>query len=93
MIHIDKEDMEILQNILKKYPYQFFAYGSRVNGTNKKISDLDICIMNQIDDLKIQDLREDITESNLQIRIDLTKWKYLNEDFRNSIKENLVNIK
>lgn len=29
--------------------------------------------MDQIDDLKIQDLREELAEANLQIRIDLRK--------------------
>ncbi|CAG8852651.1 40015_t:CDS:1, partial [Gigaspora margarita] len=39
---------EILKKILSKYPYQFYAYGSRVKGTARKFSDLDLCYQEQI---------------------------------------------
>ena len=48
MLQIEKRHFEILQSILNKYPYYFYAYGSRVKGTARKFSDLDICYQENI---------------------------------------------
>jgi len=32
MIQLEKRHWKIIQQILSKYPYQFYAYGSRVKG-------------------------------------------------------------
>ncbi|WP_341748839.1 nucleotidyltransferase domain-containing protein [Candidatus Tisiphia endosymbiont of Sialis lutaria] len=38
---------------LKKYPYIFKAYGSRVKGRHRKFSDLDLCIMEAVSDQQL----------------------------------------
>ncbi len=43
MIYVEKKHLKIIQDILTKYPYKFFAFGSRVRGDYKKLSDLDLC--------------------------------------------------
>ena len=48
MIQIENRHLEILRSILSKYPYKFYAYGSRVKGTAKKYSDLDLCYQEEI---------------------------------------------
>jgi len=48
MLQIEKRHFEVLQSILDKYPYHFYAYGSRVKGTARKFSDLDLCYQENI---------------------------------------------
>ena len=47
-MQIEKKHLEIVPQILRKYPYQFYAYGSRVKGKSKKYSDLDLCYREEI---------------------------------------------
>ena len=42
IIHIPERYLEIVQGILSKYPYSFYAFGSRVKGTPRTLSDHDI---------------------------------------------------
>lgn len=50
MINLEQKDFLLLKSILKKYPYTFQAYGSRVKGSHRKFSDLDLCVMELISD-------------------------------------------
>ena len=43
MLQIETRHLKIINSILSKYPYTFYAYGSRVKGTGRKYSDLDLC--------------------------------------------------
>jgi predicted nucleotidyltransferase len=45
---MEERHLEIVQDILNKYPYTFYAFGSRVKGTHKRFSDLDLCIKDPI---------------------------------------------
>ena len=47
-LEIDESDYQILTQILSKYPYHLHAYGSRVKGTARKYSDLDLCYREDI---------------------------------------------
>ena len=62
---------KIVQNILTKYPYQFYAYGSRVKGNIRRISDLDICYFDDIPNYEIVELEEEFTESDLPFEVEL----------------------
>jgi predicted nucleotidyltransferase len=48
MIFLEKKHFEIIKNILDNYPYDFYVFGSRVKGTHRKLSDLDLCIKTSI---------------------------------------------
>ena len=41
---------KIIENLLEKYPYTFYAFGSRAKKTSKKFSDLDLCYLEKIPD-------------------------------------------
>lgn len=91
MIHLSKEDFILLKSILQKYPYSFYAYGSRVKGTYQKFSDLDLCIMENISNKELWNLKEELEESNLSIKIDLKRWdKDMASDFKSLIKHDLI---
>ena len=48
MIKIEEKDFRLLKQILSKYPYQFYTYGSRVKGTARQFSDLDLCYLEKV---------------------------------------------
>ena len=43
MPQLELRQQQIVREILSKYPYSFYAYGSRVKGNARKLSDLDLC--------------------------------------------------
>jgi len=61
----------MVQEILSKYPYAFYAYGSRAKGTARRISDLDICYYDNISSADITQLAEEFVESNLPFEVEL----------------------
>lgn len=90
MIHMDPRHWKIVQDILAKYPYKFYAFGSRIKGTPKRFSDLDLCFKEEIP-LSIQfSLEEDFEESDLPFKVDILEWKTLSPEFRNLIKNDLI---
>ena len=92
-IYMDPDDLQILQDILKKYPYTIYAFGSRVKGTNQKFSDLDLCVIDDtMSQSTISDLKEDLEDSNLPFTVDVTSWLMMNEDFQKLIEKDLVQI-
>jgi len=70
-LQLEEKDQKIIQQILSKYPYKFYAYGSRVKGTAKKYSDLDLCYQEEIPLSVISQLREEFTESDLPFEVEL----------------------
>jgi predicted nucleotidyltransferase len=92
MIHIEPEDLTILRNILDKFKYTYCAYGSRVKGTHRKFSDLDLCIMEPISDLDMFYLKEALEESNLPFKVDIRRWDEMSKDFQKIIEGDLIKI-
>ncbi|CAG8461815.1 14962_t:CDS:2 [Racocetra fulgida] len=62
---------QIIRQILSRYPYRFYAYGSRVKGTARKFSDLDLCYQEEMPWNIYGRVKEDFEESNLPFKVDL----------------------
>lgn len=92
MLHIDPEDLILLRNILDKFEYTFFAYGSRVKGTQKKFSDLDLCIMEPISDLEMFYIKEAFENSDLPFKVDIKRWDDMSKDFQAIIQRDLIEM-
>ena len=92
MIYMEPKHWEMVKKILQKYPYAFYAFGSRVKGTQKKLSDFDICFMDDIPGHIRSHIREDFEESNLPFTVDLVDWNSCDEAFRTKIRPDLVVI-
>jgi uncharacterized protein len=90
MLQLESKHQEIVRSILSKYPYQFYAYGSRVKGTARKLSDLDLCYRERIPDAVAFLIEEEFKESDLPFTVDLVALKDLKPSFRELIKEDLV---
>jgi len=60
------------------------VFGSRVNGTPKTYSDLDLVVMGDgpVDPAVMALLREAFTESVLPFRVDVLDWSGLSPEFR-----------
>ncbi len=90
MIHVKPKHKKIIFNILKKYPYTFYAYGSRVKGTHRPLSDLDICFIETIPIATQAYIEEDFVESDLPFQVDVSDFNLMKPDFQNRIKNDLV---
>jgi len=81
---------KIITDIISHYPYSFLAFGSRVKGTHKTYSDLDLCYQTDIPDLVIAELMEAFEQSDLPFKVDIVAWKRCSKDFQRIIHDDLV---
>ncbi len=91
MIAIEKEQLQIIKAILKKYVpnAEIRIFGSRYKHTNKEYSDIDIAVKDKekISIKKYSKLREEFEESNLKYCVDLIDWHNISEEFKKIIEE------
>jgi uncharacterized protein len=71
MLQLEERHQKIVKEILNKYPYQFYAYGSRVKGIARKLSDLDLCYQETIPDYLVYQIEEELKESDLPFMVEL----------------------
>jgi len=90
MLQIESRDHQILKQILSKYPYKFYAYGSRAKGTARKFSDLDLCYQEDIPDPTISQIQAELEESDLSFVVELVSWKLMRVTFREIVKKDLI---
>ncbi|CAH1756014.1 2058_t:CDS:2 [Entrophospora sp. SA101] len=62
---------KIVQQILSKRPYRFYAYGSRAKGNARRLSDLDLCYQEEIPDAIVFQIEEEFKESDLPFCVEL----------------------
>lgn len=89
-IQIRDKDREILQKILLQYPYTFYVYGSRAKGQSKTFSDIDLCCLEEINPQDMANLRCDLDESGLSIKVDITAANTCTPQFFDLIRKDLV---
>lgn len=89
---MSNQDKKILERILSKYPYHFYAYGSRTKGTARKYSDLDLCYQEEIPSYKVVEIEEELENSDLPFIIELVNWKHMRPAFQQAIQKDLVLI-
>ena len=85
--------MKIVEGILSKYPYTFYTFGSRTKGTQKRLSDLDLCFKDPIPFNVQGHIDEDFEESNFPFKVDVLDWRYISPEFREIIQKDLILIK
>ena len=84
------QHLAIIQAILKKYPYTFYAFGSRVTGRARPLSDLDLCFMEEMP-LSVQaQLEGEFEESDLPYKVDIVDYHRCSEDFKKIITPDLI---
>ena len=86
ILHVSDKQWTIIKTILSQYPYSFYAFGSRVKGTHKQYSDLDLCYMDDIPLHVISFIKEQFEESDLPFTVDLVNYGDCDSDFKQLIK-------
>ncbi|MDD2773690.1 MAG: nucleotidyltransferase domain-containing protein [Elusimicrobiales bacterium] len=90
MIKITPEQLKIVAEILSKHVpgAQVRAFGSRVNGTPKPYSDLDLAIIagKKLDIASLGALREAFAESDLPFRVDIIDWHSTSLQFKKIVE-------
>ena len=91
---VTQEEEEIIKNIILKYPFEFYYYGSRVKGDYTKSSDLDILIKNDepVDFSVISDIEAKFNESKIPYRVNFSDYKKMDAYFYKLIEKDLVKI-
>ena len=92
MLHMEERHLKIVQEILRKYPYDFYAFGSRVKGLQRALSDLDLAFKDPIPLNIISTIEEDFKESDLPFKLDLVDFSSCTQEFKERIEKDLVLI-
>ena len=92
-IGINKKDLKILLNILEQYPCEFYAYGSRVKGYARRFSDLDLFYDSKASVDLIYEIKEELDNSNISIKVSLLSRESMSNNFYDSIKKDLLRIR
>jgi len=95
-LQIEPSFLTIIKAILRQHVPEFavWAFGSRVLGTQRPTSDLDLVILT-IDPLPIDrlaGLREDLVQAPIPMKVDLVDWASTSDEFRSIIKQAYVII-
>lgn len=89
MIHLEPDHLAMVKSILQKHvPFaEVRAFGSRVAGTGKKHSDLDLAIVAEglLKSPLLSLLKNDFEESDLPFRVDVLDWHIISDTFRKLI--------
>jgi len=89
------EELGMLQSIMKRYVpnYKVWAFGSRVTGTYKPYSDLDLALVGD-EPISIKTraaLSDALSESALPYKVDIVDWASTSKEFQEIIeKQKLV---
>jgi len=86
MINVSAEQLETIKRILAEYAgnCEVRAFGSRVNGSAKGYSDIDVAVVapNKIKPRTKMLLREAFEESDLPFRVDIIDYHAASDEFR-----------
>ncbi len=90
MIELPPQWKETVVAILEKYlpEYEILAFGSRVEGTSERYSDLDLVIigLGESEWRRIEYTKDALSESDLPISVDIVRWEDLPENMRRRVE-------
>lgn len=88
-IDLTPQQRKVILSLLNKYlpDVEVWAYGSRVTGTARPSSDLDLVVFSPPErTAEVFRLREAFDESDLPFRVELFVWDEVPEQFRKNIE-------
>lgn len=97
MLDLSEQHLQILVSVLDRFlpsEVQVLVFGSRVNGTARRYSDIDLCLKcdRDIPDKAILNLQEAFSLSELPFRVDIVIYRNCTGAFRQIIDENSLKI-
>lgn len=91
MIDLAPEVLSLLKELITKHvpECEIRVFGSRIHGTVKSYSDIDIALKcsHPVDRQTMNRLKEALQESTLTIRVDVLDWYTISDEFRQVIEE------
>ncbi len=91
MIDLAPDHIEKVRTILRQHVPQceVRAFGSRVNGTAKDYSDLDLAVVgpDKLSDDTLRHVKEAFEESDLPFRVDVLDWHATSPEFQKVIEK------
>lgn len=91
-VYMDQRHQEMLRDILSRYPYTFYVFGSRAKGNPKPFSDIDLCFKEEIAVRDLLAIEEALEESDLPFTVDLVDWNKCSVQFQKMIQNDLVKL-
>ncbi len=84
-----------LNFIIKVIPanYEVKLFGSRIKGDFRELSDLDVCILSDIQRGEVAKLNEQFEESNLHFTVDIVLYGDCSTEFKRIIDTTGVNLR
>ncbi len=96
-LDLPPEHLKIVHKILQhRLPqHEVWAFGSRVKGTAKQYSDLDLAVIasHPLDLIILAALSDDFSDSDLPFKVDVVDWTTTSEAFRAIIAQDKVVVK
>ena len=96
-IDLRPRDLDCTLRILARHvpDREVWAFGSRVSGTAKEFSDLDLAILgdDSLSAVVLADLRDAFRESDLPFKVDVIDWAGTRDHFRQIIEREHVVIR
>ena len=90
LIQLDQTQLKLVKSILSTYvpDRRMAAFGSRVQGTARLYSDLDLVVLGDepLEPDTLSELRHALAESDLSIQVDMLEWPGLSPSFRRAIE-------
>ncbi len=91
LLQLNEKHLALIRELLNRHlpGVEVWAYGSRIKGTAKPWSDLDLVVFaDPSQQNAVGELREAFEESDLPFRVDLFVWDELPASFKENINEN-----
>lgn len=92
-LQLEDRHLNIIIVILKKYPYKFYAFGSRARNDAKKNSDLDLGFFDNIPFDVFVKIKNDFEESDFPFLVDLVNFSKSDPVFIKLIEPDLIELK
>ena len=93
-IDLSPQELQVVQHILREQvpEYQVRAFGSRVSGSARKTSDLDLALMTdeRLPTMRMVDLKDAFIECDLPFKVDIVEWAVARAPFREIIERQYV---
>ena len=95
-LQVSKEHLNIIKSLIKEYvpDYKVVAFGSRVSGTPKPYSDLDLAIIydEPLDAMLLAKLRLALEESDLPYKVDIVEYVLVSDAFKEVIDSDNLDL-
>ena len=90
-LYLSDHDWQIFVSIIQDKPYEIYAYGSRVKGEYSQFSDVDLLVY-EILEQELYNLKNQFSESNLAVKIDIKTRADLSDSFYALIVDDLIKV-